>query len=42
MIEIGIPPKIGIIQGILRQVSGMKYLNQISTNHLACGDSEIT
>ena len=26
----------------LRQVSGIKYLNQMSTYHLACGDSEIT
>ena len=26
----------------LRQVSGTKYLNQMSTYHLACGDSEIT
>ena len=30
------------IQGILRQVSGIKYLNQMSTYHLACRDSEIT
>ena len=28
--------------GQLRQVSGIKYLNQMSTYHLACGDSEIT
>ena len=26
----------------LRQVGGIKYLNQMSTYHLACGDSEIT
>ena len=26
----------------LRQVSGIKYLNKMSTYHLACGDSEIT
>ena len=25
----------------LRQVSGIKYLNQMRTYHLACGDSEI-
>ena len=27
---------------ILRQVSGIKYLNQMSTYHLACGDIEIS
>ena len=27
---------------ILRQVSGIKYLIQMSTYHLACGDSKIT
>jgi len=27
---------------LLRQVSGIKYLNQMSTYHLAGGDSEIT
>ena len=27
---------------ILRQVSGIKYLNQMSTYDLACGDGEIT
>ena len=26
----------------LRQVSGIKYFNQMSTYHLACGISEIT
>ena len=26
----------------LRQVSGIKYSNQMSTYHLACGDSHIT
>ena len=27
---------------ILRKVSGVKYLNQMNTYHLACEDSEIT
>ena len=27
---------------VLRQVIGIKYLNKMSTYHLACGDSEIT
>ena len=26
----------------LRQVSGIEYLNKMSTYHLACGDNEIT
>ena len=31
-----------LINIMLRQVSGIKYLNQMSTYHLACGVSEIT
>ena len=33
---------LGTFEKTLRQVSGINYLNKMSTYHLVCGDSEIT